>query len=176
MTFLYEEIDRIGLMSRFIFSKESIDRGNFKRYYNTYFVHVGVIMEYLLSLNSINVFCYNHNSFVMSSTPLKMKTAWLLTAAQEVIEGSFWLFMSVPNLNNSDRLLLMQKFASFMQLDYFLLARRHRSISPHDWKRVSGMIMMMCREKYYLFKFCYMITPLTARIIWHIRQRLFKRI
>jgi hypothetical protein len=120
MTFLYEEVVGISLVSRYIFYEDMVNKGNFWRYYNTDFVHVGVSIEYLLSLNSTRIFCYNRNSFTVSVTPDRLKTAWLLSDALNVLEGSFWLFMSIPNLPNVDKLPLLRKFsACICKFDFF---------------------------------------------------------
>jgi len=82
------------LMSSFIFNKDLVVNVNFKRYYDSYFIHTGIVYEYMNQFNA-SIFWYKANC-VFTTSISKIKTSWIPVSFEVFAKHWMAFVLSLP--------------------------------------------------------------------------------
>ena len=173
----------ITFISCLIFSKISIHGANFKSYYNSGFVHVGAIFDYLSKIDDVNVI-WLEDSYVTTLRTYSDFPSWYPKLLQVFAENWVNVIFSLPiqydATSKIETVIRLWEKSSIISLKSFVLLRAYSLFSKSEYQKYKINLNLLYGNKkilIYLISILpiWMISrPVRSRYKMYVKKRILE--
>ncbi len=139
---LYDLGWNLSHLNSIVLSKNAFNITIAERYYDTNFIHLGVMFEYFVSVKNLKVYYFNANPFIHVSQFTKVSTGtyWFQRKYEVFCEDWFFAIMSLPNqISKEAKLKCIKDHAKYNKLFTYSRVLKDRAKNIIDSNRFKNI-------------------------------------